>query len=156
MIGDRPIGKAEFGHGFGDLVERLMAIAPRGMIVQRTLEVAPFDQARKRLFPGQREFARVFAHLGRNVMQVELLKILARAKTTALFVTHQINEAVFLSDRVVVFSARPAGIKEVIAVDLPPERSLSVKLQPAFLQVEQRIWRLIEQEAQKTSMLTVA
>jgi NitT/TauT family transport system ATP-binding protein len=92
----------------------------------------------------------------REFMQVELLKILARAKTTALFVTHQINEAVFLSDRVVVFSARPAGIKEVIAVDLPPERSLLVKLQPAFLQVEQRIWRLIEQEAQKTGMLTVA
>ena len=66
----------------------------------------------------------------REFMQVELLKILARAKTTALFVTHQINEAVFLSDRVVVFSARPAGIKDVIAVDLPPERSLAVKLQP--------------------------
>src|SRR3954467_14918964 len=42
----------------------------------------------------------------REFMQVELLKILARAKTTALFVTHQINEAVFLSDRVVVFAAR--------------------------------------------------
>src|SRR6476661_3201952 len=92
----------------------------------------------------------------REFMQVELLKILARAKTTALFVTHQINEAVILSDRVVVFSARPAGIKDIIQVDLPPERSLSVKLQPAFLQVEQRIWRLIEQEAQKTGMLTVA
>ena len=56
----------------------------------------------------------------REFMQVELLKILARAKTTALFVTHQINEAVFLSDRVVVFSARPAGIKDIIPVDLPP------------------------------------
>ena len=92
----------------------------------------------------------------REFMQVELVKILARAKTTALFVTHQINEAVFLSDRVVVFSARPARIKDVIAVDLPPERSLGVKLQPAFLELEQRIWRLIEQEAHKTGMLTVA
>jgi NitT/TauT family transport system ATP-binding protein len=92
----------------------------------------------------------------REFMQVELVKILARAKTTALFVTHQINEAVFLSDRVVVFSARPAGIKDVITVDLPPDRSLAVKLQPAFLEIEQRIWRLIEQEAQKTGMLTVA
>jgi NitT/TauT family transport system ATP-binding protein len=92
----------------------------------------------------------------REFMQVELLKILARAKTTALFVTHQINEAVFLSDRVVVFSARPARIKDVITVDLPTERSLAVKHQSPFLELEQRIWRLIEQEAQKTGMLTVA
>jgi len=92
----------------------------------------------------------------REFMQVELLKILARAKTTALFVTHQINEAVFLSDRVVVFSARPARIKDVITVDLLAERSLAVKHQPPFLELEQRIWRLIEQEAQKTGMLTVA
>jgi NitT/TauT family transport system ATP-binding protein len=92
----------------------------------------------------------------REFMQVELLKILARAKTTALFVTHQINEAVFLSDRVVVFSARPAGIKAVIDVDLPAGRSLAIKLQPSFLDIEQRIWRLIEQEAERTGMLTVA
>ena len=92
----------------------------------------------------------------REFMQVELLKILARARTTALFVTHQISEAVFLSDRVVVFSARPARIKEVIAVDLPPERSLTLKHQPAFVELEQRIWRLIEQEAAATGMLTVA
>ncbi len=45
----------------------------------------------------------------REFMQVELIKILARTTTTALFITHQINEAVFLSDRVVVLSARPGG-----------------------------------------------
>jgi NitT/TauT family transport system ATP-binding protein len=55
-----------------------------------------------------------------------------------------------------VFSARPARIKDVITVDLPAERSLAVKHQPPFLELEQRIWRLIEQEAQKTGMLTVA
>jgi NitT/TauT family transport system ATP-binding protein len=92
----------------------------------------------------------------REFMQVELMKILARAKTTALFVTHQINEAVFLADRVVVFSARPAGIKDVIAVDLLGERALAIKHQPAFVALEQRIWRLIEQEAERTGMLTVA
>jgi NitT/TauT family transport system ATP-binding protein len=92
----------------------------------------------------------------REFMQVELLKILARARTTALFVTHQINEAVFLSDRVVVLSARPAGIKAVIDVDLPAGRSLAIKLQPSFIELEQRIWRLIEQEAMHTGMLTVA
>ena len=92
----------------------------------------------------------------REFMQVELLKILARARTTALFVTHQINEAVFLANRVVVFSARPAGIKDVIDVDLPPARALAHKHHPAFLELERRIWRLIEQEAEKTGMLTVA
>ncbi|HKH69460.1 MAG TPA: ABC transporter ATP-binding protein, partial [Reyranella sp.] len=82
----------------------------------------------------------------REFMQVELLKILARAKTTALFVTHQINEAVFLSNRVVVLSARPARIKEVIEIELPAERALALKHQPPFVALEQRIWRLIEQE----------
>jgi NitT/TauT family transport system ATP-binding protein len=92
----------------------------------------------------------------REFMQVELLKILARARTTALFVTHQINEAVFLSNRVVVFSARPAGVKEIIAIDLPPARTLAMKHQAPFLALEARIWRLIEQEAEQTGMLTVA
>src|SRR3979490_3293099 len=92
----------------------------------------------------------------REFMQAELLKILARAKTTALFVTHQINEAVFLSNRVVVLSARPASVKEIIQVDLPPARTLAMKHQPSFLALEQRIWHLIEQEAEKTGMLTVA
>jgi NitT/TauT family transport system ATP-binding protein len=92
----------------------------------------------------------------REFMQVELLKILARAKTTALFITHQINEAVFLSTRVVVMSARPARIKEIIDIDLPPVRTLAMKHEPSFLALEQRIWRLIEQEAEKTGMLTVA
>ena len=91
-----------------------------------------------------------------NSCKLELLKILARAKTTALFVTHQINEAVFLANRVVVFSARPASVKEIIDVDLPPARTLAMKHQPSFLDLEQRIWRLIEQEAEKTGMLTVA
>ncbi|MET0925249.1 MAG: ABC transporter ATP-binding protein [Xanthobacteraceae bacterium] len=90
----------------------------------------------------------------REFMQVELLKILARARTTALFVTHQINEAVFLSNRVVVLSARPARVKEIIEVDLPAARSLELKHQPPFVALEQRIWRLIEQEAERTGMLT--
>lgn len=92
----------------------------------------------------------------REFMQVELLKILARAETTALFITHQINEAVFLSDRVVVFSARPARIKEIIAVDLPARRTLDLKHQPPFVALERRVWRLIEEEAAATGMMTVA
>ena len=88
----------------------------------------------------------------REFMQVELLKILARARTTALFITHQINEAVFLSNRVVVFSARPARIKEIVDVDLPSARSLGLKQDANFLSLERRIWRLIEEEAVRTGM----
>jgi NitT/TauT family transport system ATP-binding protein len=92
----------------------------------------------------------------REFMQVELLKILARARTTALFVTHQIGEAVFLADRVAVFSARPARIKEIIAVDLPAARTLDLKHQAAFVDIERRVWRLIEEEAVRTGMMTAA
>jgi NitT/TauT family transport system ATP-binding protein len=91
----------------------------------------------------------------REFMQVELLKILARAKATALFITHQINEAVFLSQRVAVLSARPAKIKDIIDIDLPAARTLDLKHEPAFVALERRIWRLIEEEAAKTGMTTV-
>jgi NitT/TauT family transport system ATP-binding protein len=91
----------------------------------------------------------------REFMQVELKKILARAKTTALFITHQIGEAIFLSDRVAVFSARPARIKEIITVDLPGTRTLDVKHDARFVDLERRIWRLIEQEA-RSAMPAVA
>jgi NitT/TauT family transport system ATP-binding protein len=92
----------------------------------------------------------------REFMQVELLKILARTRSTALFVTHQINEAVFIANRVVVFSARPARVKEIIGIDLPSERTLAIKHEAPFIALERRIWSLIEEEAQATGMLTVA
>jgi NitT/TauT family transport system ATP-binding protein len=92
----------------------------------------------------------------REFMQVELLRIIGRARTTALFITHQINEAIFLSHRVAVFSARPARIKEIIAIDLPAARTLAVKHEPRFVELEKHIWRLIEEEAVRTGMMTAA
>jgi NitT/TauT family transport system ATP-binding protein len=92
----------------------------------------------------------------REFMQFELLKILARASTTALFITHQISEAIFLSNRIVVFSARPARIKDVVTVELPDARTLDIKHRPDFVALEQRIWRLIEEEAARTGMVTAA
>jgi NitT/TauT family transport system ATP-binding protein len=88
----------------------------------------------------------------REFMQSELLKILARAGKTALFITHQIDEAIFLANRVVVFSARPARVKAVIDVDLPAERSLDVKLQPRFRELQDHIWRLIQEESAGMAM----
>jgi NitT/TauT family transport system ATP-binding protein len=92
----------------------------------------------------------------REFMQAELMKILARARATALFITHQISEAIFLSNRIVVFSARPARIKDIVTVDLPAARTLDMKHMPEFVALEQRIWRLIEEEAARTGMVTAA
>jgi NitT/TauT family transport system ATP-binding protein len=82
----------------------------------------------------------------REVMQEELLRIWAQAKKTVLFITHQIDEAIYLSDRVVVFSGRPGKVKETIAVDMERPRPLGVKRQPRFHAIEDRIWSLIEED----------
>ncbi len=80
----------------------------------------------------------------REVMQKELLKVWAGKKKTVIFITHQIDEAVYLADRVIVFSARPATIKADIPVAIPRPRDLAVKRTPQFLEYIGQIWNLIE------------
>jgi NitT/TauT family transport system ATP-binding protein len=80
----------------------------------------------------------------REVMQQELLKVWSKRKKTVIFITHQIDEAVYLADRVIVFSARPATIKAEIPVRIPRPRQLSVKRTPQFLEHGSEIWSLIE------------
>ncbi|MBA3384794.1 MAG: ABC transporter ATP-binding protein [Actinobacteria bacterium] len=81
----------------------------------------------------------------REVMQSELLRIWNAAKKTVLFVTHQIYEAVYLSDRVVVMAARPGRIIADVTIELPRPRVLAVKRTPEFARYEEQIWRLIGQ-----------
>ena len=86
----------------------------------------------------------------REVMQEELLQIWRQAKKTVLFVTHQINEAIYLSDRVIVFTARPGRVKQSVTIDIERPRKLAVKRDPRFLQFEDFVWNLIEDEVKKT------
>jgi len=79
----------------------------------------------------------------RAVMQAELLRIWSAAQKTVVFVTHQIEEAVYLSDRVVVMSARPGRILADIPIDLPRPRALEVKRSAAFTTYADRIWKLL-------------
>lgn len=87
----------------------------------------------------------------REVMQLELLRICSAQRKTVIFVTHQIDEAVFLSDRVIVFAARPGRVKEIVAIDLPRPRPFSIKRTPAFVGYVDRIWNLLEEEVFKSS-----
>ncbi len=70
--------------------------------------------------------------INRNNLNIELLKIWKKLKPTIIFVTHSISEAVFLSDRVIVLSQRPAKIKEVVEIKLPRERNLELKESSEF------------------------
>jgi NitT/TauT family transport system ATP-binding protein len=85
----------------------------------------------------------------REIMQAELLKIWQQTGKTVVFITHQINEAVFLSDRVVVMSARPGRMLADIAIDMPRPRSLQIKHSPEFVKHEQEIWQLLEGEVRR-------
>jgi NitT/TauT family transport system ATP-binding protein len=82
----------------------------------------------------------------REIMQTELLRIWEQGRKTVLFVTHQIDEAVYLSDRVFVLARRPGRLQEVIAIDLPRPRPLSIKRTPQFIAFVDRIWTLIEHD----------
>jgi NitT/TauT family transport system ATP-binding protein len=89
----------------------------------------------------------------REFMQAELLKIWSKSKKTVIFITHQIDEAVFLADRVVVMGTRPGLIKKEFPVTFGRPRSLSLKRDPKFLATCDDIWRLIEEEAGRINEL---
>ncbi len=92
----------------------------------------------------------------REFMQSELLRVWAATHKTAIFVTHNIVESVYLSDRVIVFTARPGRVKEIVNVDLPRPRPLKIKRSPEFLQYEEHIWELLQDEIAKTGLVVNA
>jgi NitT/TauT family transport system ATP-binding protein len=82
----------------------------------------------------------------RELMQEELTRIWEKARKTVLFITHQIDEAIYLADRVVVFSGRPGRVKDSIAIDIERPRPIGVKRQARFHALEDRIWGLIDED----------
>lgn len=77
---------------------------------------------------------------------LSLLRIWGATEKTILFVTHQIEEAVFLADRVLVLTARPATVKLSVTIDLARPRDLTVKRKPEFIHYEEAIWQSIRAE----------
>jgi NitT/TauT family transport system ATP-binding protein len=80
----------------------------------------------------------------RMVLGDELLRIWSETRKTVLFVTHSLNEAVYLADRVVVLSARPGRVVDDVAVDLPRPRSFAMTSSERFGVLKDRIWQHIK------------
>ena len=87
----------------------------------------------------------------RALMQEMLLGIWERDQKTVLFVTHDIEEAIFMANRVVVMTARPGRIKAEVAVPFPHPRHYTVKTSPAFSELKARLTEEIRVEALKSA-----
>jgi NitT/TauT family transport system ATP-binding protein len=84
------------------------------------------------------------------VMQEELLRVFDQTQKTIIFVTHAIEEAILLADEIIVMTARPGRIKEVLQVDLPRPRSLEMVNSKAFGTLFDRAFHLIREEVMKS------
>ena len=89
----------------------------------------------------------------RSLMQEMLLSIWERDRKTVLFVTHDIEEAIFLSNRVIVMSARPGRLRADIKIDLEHPRSYKIKTAPDFISLKERLVEEIRSEALKAEVL---
>jgi len=80
----------------------------------------------------------------RQIMQEELLRIHDANGKTTVFITHSIDEALILSDRIVVMSARPGRIKAILSNTLPTPRHVSVQLSPEYAALKAQVWQMVE------------
>jgi NitT/TauT family transport system ATP-binding protein len=85
----------------------------------------------------------------REILQFELLRIWEQRPTTMLFVTHSIEEAVLMGDRVIVLKGRPSTIHEKIAIDLPRPRTRDTLRQPRFAELREHVWGTLMSEARQ-------
>ena len=90
-------------------------------------------------------FAAVDA-MTRELMQEELTKIVAETGQAIIFITHGVDEAITLGDRIAVVTNRPGRIKEIIQVDLPRPRSRASRQLPEFQELRDRVWQLLSDE----------
>ncbi|OZI37150.1 ABC transporter ATP-binding protein [Bordetella genomosp. 10] len=84
----------------------------------------------------------------REILQYELLRIWEQHKKTIVFITHSLDEAIFLSDRIAVMTKRPGTIKEIIDVPLPRPRNPELRNTEAFVHLRQRAWDILKDEVQ--------
>jgi NitT/TauT family transport system ATP-binding protein len=87
----------------------------------------------------------------RELMQDELLELWSGTGAAVVFVTHDLTEAISLADRVVVMTAGPATIKDVVPIDLPrPRKVEEIRLTPEFIELYKRVWESLREEVEIT------
>ena len=87
--------------------------------------------------------------LTRVQMQDQLLDTWSRERRTVMFVTHDVDEAVYLANRVIVMAARPGRLYEIVPVDLPYPRTEAIRLSGAFAEIRNRVWRAVYHQPAK-------
>lgn len=138
-VADEQLRTVGLGH-VGDSYPRQLSGGMRQRVnIARALAVDP------RILLLDEPFAALDAQT-REIMSGELLRIWNQDQKTVVFITHQIDEAVFLADRVYVLSAHPGTVKDVIDVPFDRPRDLELKRTAEFGQIVDRIWKLIEKE----------
>jgi NitT/TauT family transport system ATP-binding protein len=88
----------------------------------------------------------------REILQFELLRIWRMRPTSMLFVTHSIEEAVLMGDRVVVLKGRPSTVAEVVRVDLPRPRTRETLSLPLFVELREHVWNTLLDEARRAEL----
>lgn len=89
--------------------------------------------------------------LTRVKLQEQLLDTWSQEKRTVMFITHDVDEAVFLANRVIVMAARPGRIFDIIDVDLPYPRTEDVRLSPKFGELRNRVWHSVYHQSSGTA-----
>jgi len=85
----------------------------------------------------------------RETLQIELLRIWEQASRTVVFVTHSIDEAIILSDRVAFMSTHPGRIRDIVDIDLPRPRTEAVRTSPEFIRLRRLLWGMLQDELQR-------
>jgi len=87
--------------------------------------------------------------LTKGVVQEFLLRVLDKMRKSVLFITHDLEEALFLGDRVVVMTTRPAQVKKTIMVDFPRPRTYRVRSSQRYLELKEQVFEAVHEEARK-------
>ena len=82
----------------------------------------------------------------RTQLQTELLRTWEEERKTCFFITHDVEEAVLLATRVIIMSARPGRIREILDIDIPYPRDQEIKMTPQFTQLKNYIWNIVYKE----------